>query len=70
MVTLAPPMANQGANMNAPIPPNVAALDAMLLAIGKWQASPSVRSWQEKLAAIHGYLALAEAWDPRHLAPR
>jgi hypothetical protein len=46
-----------------PIPPNVAALDHMLVAIGRWQAHPSAHTWHEKLAAIRTYVTAAERWD-------
>jgi hypothetical protein len=43
------------------IPPHiVAALDHMLVAVGRWQADPSPKTWARKLDAIRAYLAIAE----------
>ena len=52
-----------------PVPPHVVALDQMLLAIGRWQANPSMQTWQQKLAAIRAYLTAAEGWDIRNIWP-
>lgn len=39
-------------------------MDHLLVAIGRWQANPTLETWTQKLAAIRAYLAMAEGWDP------
>lgn len=43
---------------------DVAALDEMLRAIGRWQAAPSEETWDAKVSAIKHYLAAVESWGP------
>jgi hypothetical protein len=47
---------------------DVAALDEMLRAIGRWQAAPSEKTWQQKLIAIRQYLAAIESWGAEYMS--
>lgn len=45
------------------IAPHIAALDQLLITIGRWQADATLETWTQKLAAIRSYLAMAEEWE-------